>query len=432
MRRLTLFLVAWSAVVAVGVSGAAGPAPVGKTPAACVVGLWPQPRQNACASGSLLGSDASKAPSPATVGRLRRAWVVKVGEAVGQPIVTAAGGLGKPTAIVGSAAGLVALDLATGRLRWKAPSGGSTSDGTQPIADGNVLLRASYSDPSDANPDDEPLPKLRSYAPTTGKILWASGVPVENDLQRQIVADGNWYMQDPFQLYVYDKRTGTERWGRGVECLNCGPAAGGGRVYLAGRFESAGGGSATKLAALDARTGRTVWSVAVEGDASFGSWPVVANGIVYLRTMTSSSLGGDTNEFSFWIAAHRVTNGTLLWRSRVGKAKGFWLSPIAVGSGIVVYPSEDGSLHAIGATTGAPRWTKPGNNRNVRPAIANGLVWTGDSADRLVALDARDGRRRWASQPFPPDGPVSPVLAAGYLLVGNPKTAQLSAYRVGP
>jgi len=73
----------------------------------------------------------------------------------------------------------------------------------------------------------------------------------------------------------------------------------------------------------------------------------------------------------------------------------------------------------------------PGNDRDVRPAIANGLVWTGDSADRLVALDARDGRRRWASPPFPPDGPVSPVLAGGTLLVGDPKTARLFAYRVG-
>jgi outer membrane protein assembly factor BamB len=152
---------------------------------------------------------------------------------------------------------------------------------------------------------------------------------------------------------------------------------------------------------------------------------------VYLRTTTSSSLGGGKNEFSFWVEAHRATDGKLLWRSGVGKHEGFWLSPLAVGSGIVVYPSEDSSLHVIDAATGAPRWTMPGNNRNVRPAIANGLVWTGDSADRLVALDARNGRRRWASQPFPPDGPGSPVLAAGTLLVGDPKTARLFAYRVG-
>jgi outer membrane protein assembly factor BamB len=251
------------------------------------------------------------------------------------------------------------------------------------------------------------------YAPATGTILWAKDVQVENYLQRQVVADGNWYMQDPFQLYVYDERTGSERWGLGVECGNCGPAAGGGRVYLAGRFESGGSGSGTKLAALDARTGRTAWSVPVDGDASFGSWPVLANGIVYLRTMTRRNLGGDKFEDSFWIEAHRATDGKLVWRSGVGKSVGSWLSPIAVGSGIVVYPSEDGRLHAIDAASGTPRWTMPGNDRDVRPAIANGLVWTGDSADRLVALDARDGRRRWASPPFPPDGPVSPVLAGG-------------------
>jgi len=431
VHRLTPLLVALLAVTVVGVSGAAGPAPVVKTPTACVVDLWPQPRQNPCASGGPLGSDASKAPSPDTVGRLRRAWVVKVGKSVGQPIVTAGGGLDEPTVILGSDVGLVALDLAAGRLRWKAKSGGSPSDGTQPIADGAVLLRISYEEPGDANPNDEPWPKLRRYAPATGTILWAKDVQVENYLQRQVVADGNWYMQDPFQLYVYDERTGSERWGLGVECGNCGPAAGGGRVYLAGRFESGGSGSGTKLAALDARTGRTAWSVPVDGDASFGSWPVLANGIVYLRTMTRRNLGDDKFEDSFWIEAHRATDGKLVWRSGVGKSVGSWLSPIAVGSGIVVYPSEDGRLHAIDAASGTPRWTMPGNDRNVRPAIANGLVWTGDSADRLVALDARDGRRRWASPPFPPDGPVSPVLAGGTLLVGDPKTARLFAYRVG-
>ena len=80
MRRLIPFLAAWFAVVVVGVSGASGP--VGKTPAACLVDLWPQPRLSACASGAPLGSDASKAPSPASVGRLRLAWVVKVGKSI--------------------------------------------------------------------------------------------------------------------------------------------------------------------------------------------------------------------------------------------------------------------------------------------------------------------------------------------------------------
>jgi outer membrane protein assembly factor BamB len=342
-------------------------------------------------------------------------------KAVGQPIVTAGGGLRKPTVVVGGDAVLVALDLESGRLRWKGKSAGRPTDGTQPIAAGDVLLRGSQV--MEARADGElPEPQLRRYVPATGKIVWTKNLPIDNELQRQVVADGNWYLQDAFGLYVYDARTGAERWTREVDCANCGPAAGGGRVYVAGG----------ELAALDARTGRTIWSVPTEGSAGFGSWPAQANGIVYLRTVTSRSLGGDRSEFSFWLEAHRATDGKRLWRAAVGKKNGFWLSPIAVGSGIVVYPSEDGRLHALDALTGARRWTMPGNDRDVRPAVANGLVWTGDSGGRLVALDARTGRRRWASRPFLPHGPVSPVLAAGYVLTGDQKTHQLVAYRVGP
>ena len=62
----------------------------------------------------------------------------------------------------------------------------------------------------------------------------------------------------------------------------------------------------------------------------------------------------------------------------------------------------------------------------------DGIVWFRDSANgRIVALDARNGRRLWTSKPLLAryEGQGSPVLAGGTLLLAAEQG--LVAYRVG-
>ena len=304
-----------------------------------------------------------------------------------------------------------AVELATGRFRWKAKGGAGEPgalDVTQPLAHGDVLLRVSE------------MGVLRRYVPRSGHIVWQRSARFP---ERQILADGNWYMVSNGVLLAHDERTGRPRWTRPWGCFHCGVAGSAGRVFVAGDPENPFDGGAGALHALDARTGRTLWRAGTQTAYTYGSFPALADGRVFVRT-----IGGDPGENRFSIQAFRASDGKRLWDAPVGRSKRFWFTPLAASAELVVYPSEDGRLYALDAKTGALRWTMPGSNDKTPPAIVNGLVWAGSAGGRLVALDARDGRRLWESPVFE-NGPGSPVIAGRFVVLGT-RDGRLLAYRV--
>ena len=408
MRRGLLSFAA-GLMLAASLGGAASPARMADS--ACAKRWWPQPRQNACATGSAVNT---LAPSPETVSRLQQAWTYRAGPGmVGQPIVWASPGMSVPLAYVVSGGTLHAVELATGKLRWKAKAGaGDPVDGTQPIADGDLLLRTNGA-------------LVRRYVPRSGHIVWQRAVGSENGTERQVIADGNWYVQHDWTLAAFDARTGRVRWSREWGCFHCGVAGSSGRIYAAGDPDRPYDAVRGALYALDAQTGKTLWRAATRAPVTVGAWPMLADGVVFVRTMSEH---GDTREFA--IEAFRAADGAPLWRAPVGTAKGFWFTPPAVGGGLVVHPSEDGSLYALDSATGKLRWKAPEMSFNIRPAVVNGLVWAAQEDGRLVALDARDGRMLWRSPTFGKEGPGPPVLAGRFLLFGT-SDGRLLAYRVG-
>lgn len=432
MRR-TLLL---ASLVVVALSGAAVMRASGARDAVdpgCAPRWWPQPRQNSCANGSATNAQA---PSPANVARLEVAWAHRAeGPApgyprevprIGQPIVWAGPVMRAPYVYVVAGERLRAFELATGRLRWEAKAGIAPFDGTEPVADGDLLLRAGLA--------------LRRYVLRSGHLVWRRGGIGSVEVGMPVVADGVWYQFWSGFLDAADARTGKDLWDRSFDCNYCGVAATGGRVYAAGDpedtyGESDGGGA---LYALDARTGETLWSARTLADYDIGVSPVVADGRVFVRTAGRRERGR-----KFSIEAFRASDGKHLWHASVGtrEDEGIGWTPPAADADLVVYPSEDGSLYALDAATGKLRWRVPQSSNDVRPAIVNGLVWAGDSALRIVALDARDGRRLWASPSFEPRsppspgfkprGPHSPVLAGDFVLIGT-HDGRLLAYHVAP
>lgn len=117
--------------------------------------------------------------------------------------------------------------------------------------------------------------------------------------------------------------------------------------------------------------------------------------------------------------------GAMLWEARVGYSV---RNAPAVADGVVVFISNDGTVHAVAADTGEMRWShelaagRPAVTRNAysAPTIANGVVFAGVRHE-LAALDVVTGEVRWRLEPLtsPSDLPSfsSPTIASDVLLM---------------
>ena len=107
--------------------------------------------------------------------------------------------------------------------------------------------------------------------------------------------------------------------------------------------------------------------------------------------------------------------------------------PAVVGNTLYV-GSTDAKFYALNATTGATRWAfdlttvagpaTASDPNPVRdgPAVADGIVYFGDSRGYLYAVDASTGQLRWATRLEPTDPYVqltgSPIVYAGKVFIG--------------
>jgi eukaryotic-like serine/threonine-protein kinase len=91
-------------------------------------------------------------------------------------------------------------------------------------------------------------------------------------------------------------------------------------------------------------------------------------------------------------------------------------------SGDLVIVEVEDSIHALVASTGAPRWQRhPLGTLVGRPVVADGALYI--TGDRLFALDAASGRTRW-TWPFPPGvrSVSDPAVAGGLVYVAANET----------
>lgn len=88
-----------------------------------------------------------------------------------------------------------------------------------------------------------------------------------------------------------------------------------------------------------------------------------------------------------------VARLALDWRFRIG-GKGSYSSP-AVVHGVVYVGSEDGSVYALNAATGARLWSFPRGTVRSSPAVVHGVVFIGSDDGNVYALNAATGARLW-------------------------------------
>lgn len=116
------------------------------------------------------------------------------------------------------------------------------------------------------------------------------------------------------------------------------------------------------------------------------------------------------------------SRGWKLWQS--GVLEGGIQSSVGLGDGLVVVTGRAGTVFALSADSGEPRWEAKVNAEVLAaPLISRGTVIVRSQDGRVTALDAADGKQKWAVDRAIPTltsrGAGSPVAAGGLVVVGN-------------
>ena len=263
----------------------------------------------------------------------------------------------------------------------------------------------------------------------------------------------------PAAVYALDAATGQTRWMTltGAAEGSGGLAMAGGRLFVV----PVGGGHGSPMVALDAATGRRLWTTELTPGTStdFYEPPNVAGGVVYVtsgdtkmraldavtgrllwRAYVTRTEGATGTAVSGGLAyvvsgdgvllAKDVANGVNRWKASLaaGGGRGRPVGTVSVGGGRVFVATEDGSVLAYRAAgcrpalVCRPLWVRQGGASSPfdsTPAVGRTTVFVG-APNRLHALDAATGRRRWSGvvEGFGEDFIVTtPVIANGVLYV---------------
>jgi eukaryotic-like serine/threonine-protein kinase len=259
-----------------------------------------------------------------------------------------------------------------------------------------------------ATPRAVARPRLLWEVPTGGPIY--SPPAISGGIV--YVASGGGYA--PGRIRALDAGTGAEIWrydGGDYNRLS-GPAAADGVVYF--------GSDDHNLYALDAKTGRPVWTFETGGALGWSSSPVVSEGVVYVGSHDSYLYAVDSQ------------TGQQRWRFWTGAPVD--VSPAVSGDVVCVTSlkseaeTSNLTLYAVDTQTGKLRWQFDIADTPylAPPAIADGVVYVRGESD-LYALDLQTGAVRWRSQVCPPTAyslaAVSPSEYAVYLNVSSSSSA---------
>jgi alcohol dehydrogenase (cytochrome c) len=232
-----------------------------------------------------------------------------------------------------------------------------------------------------------------------------------------VVVDGVAYTADLLSnVYAIDLESGRLRWRKDYELGDTGPNGvnvAGGRVF---------GVTPSEAIALDARTGRELWSTTLTRRPTelIVMTPGYKDGVVYVSTVPIA--GGDLG--TLWALDERT--GRRLWGWEEGPRE-LWGNPKVNGAGGLWHPpafDDDGALYvSIADPTPWPGtreqpWgrSRPGPNR-----------WS----NSIVKLDARTGRFIWGRQVLPHDFYDWDLQCPVILATVNGREVALTAGKMG-
>lgn len=199
--------------------------------------------------------------------------------------------------------------------------------------------------------------------------------------------------------------------------------------------------------AVDADTGDVRWRNTVDSKV-ISPLPVV-DGVVYANAHAFDATTGDflaelppdgsvsisivdrTAYLGYreYVGAFNLETGVKLWEFDTEA----WIKTqgAVVADGSVYVANSDGTMYALDAATGKPRWqVSAAGDIWSPPTVADETVYFGASARQVYALDVKDGSRKWQFEtemsvngaPVVADGTVYFGDADGYLFAVNSDT----------
>jgi outer membrane protein assembly factor BamB len=321
---------------------------------------------------------------------------------------------------------LVALDPATGAVRWRTVLGsGPLEVDTLPVTTGGIAV---------ANTGKQGT-TLTAVDLSDGKRLWTRGygrTPLVQASGANLVVSTRTSDTAPVALTGLRGRDGAALWSRAgfPGWISVLPAPGG-RVLLDGANATpAPGAAAYPLTALSAATGRTLWQVRPAAQVT-AVWATMA-GVVIATGTPGRDYAADPAA-RLYLAS--LTTGKVRW-SAPGHTDPETTALITPGEVVTVATTPStGAVIARSARTGAVRWKAPITDAYGRylaqPAGPDLLVaFPGASLgqpSRLLSLDTATGATR-ATDPLPFTSTVgAPLTVAGRDALTEPLTTSCAA-----
>ena len=273
-----------------------------------------------------------------------------------------------------------------------------------PVAQGNLQsTRAAFKSPINSGNISKLTTAWTALITAQGSFGGITATPVVTD---QMV-----YFQDmQSNVFAMDRETGKEIWRADYHVPNNGPDG----VALAYGMIFAATGDTSTAFALDAKTGKEIWSAKLSNNdyECIDMAPAVYDNTVYVSTNPNNVTHGNYRGGARGILwALDAASGKTLWSFDTA-TDNLWGAPrLNSGAGLWYPPSfdEDGNLY-MGTGNPAPY---PGNkdypNGSSRPG-------PNDYSDSLLSLDLKTGGVRWSINALPHDlfdhdFQQSPVLA---------------------
>jgi outer membrane protein assembly factor BamB len=333
---------------------------------------WPMFRETPSRTGI---SDASL-PQP-----LRLRWSFQAKDSIESSAAIVSG-----TIYFGSMdGGLYAVDLPTGKQRWRYATAGPVEESSPCVFNGTVFV-------GDLNG------VFHAVNSVSGKVRWTFKAEAEIKSSPTVAGNRVYFGSYDQNLYCLDADSGALIWKYATDGpVHCSPALDQKHVYISGCDEM--------FRAIDAISGKQVFTLPL--GAYSGASAALADDHAYVGTFGNEVLGIDLRGRKIqWVYQHPTRNFP-------------FYSSAALTADRVVVGGRDKMVHCLDRSTGKAIWTFLTKSRvDSSPLICRNRVYVGSNDGLLYVLDLTSGKKLWE---FTAGAPLSasPAAGEGSLVIGS-------------
>ncbi|HBY58222.1 MAG TPA: serine/threonine protein kinase, partial [Solibacterales bacterium] len=310
---------------------------------------WPQFRNDP----ALTGVTAATLPAEP-----RLLWSIEAGE-----IIESSAAIAEGAVYVGTGSSeLLAIDLASGKIRWRYKTKEPIGESSPAVAGGAVYV-------ADLNGT------LHAVSAKDGKGLWT--FPLGSEVKSSpVIVDGKVIIGSyDGHLYAVNAAKGELAW----RFKTNGPVHATAAVINGVAYISGCDGTFRGIRVSDGKE-----AAELRIGSYMGSSPVMAGIGAYFGTYDNQVIGLD-------LKAKKIA-----WRYEHPQRKFPYSSSAAYANGKVLIGGRDKMVHCLDGQTGKALWTYMTRARvDSSPAVAGGRVWFGSNDGRLYAVQLADGKKVW-------------------------------------